>query len=47
MARKKEKGWGTKQKFLWQAEGTENLKEGKVKLEAMEKQSIKGLSLYF
>lgn len=32
MFRKKEKGWDTKEKLLWQAEGIENLKEGKAKI---------------
>lgn len=32
MSRKKEKGWGTKEKFLWQAGEIENLKEGKEKI---------------
>lgn len=31
MSRKEEKGWGTKEKILWQAEGIENFKGGKAK----------------
>lgn len=31
MSRKEEKGWGTKEKILWQAEGIENFKGGRAK----------------
>ena len=32
MSRKEEKGWGTKEKILWWAEGIENLKERKAQI---------------